>query len=231
MAKAQQGERRRRAAPVADETTPQVVGLVESSYLVAPTGRGNGRWDGGELEMPQDTRHDRFLGDDGNDAERAPSAKGTRGHIQPKDTAQQPGPRPVGGAPGRLLPVQPLLARGGDNAPAQVAMRCEAPPIAHQVDVGQGHERRQFFQEFQRREANARSAVGPRVSEGVEEVAIGIRCKSLKRYCTSCGVANEALHLIPPMRWDRRVRMHGKAVHTRTPRTGELWRLTLVAKA
>src|SRR5262249_24147061 len=80
-------------------------------------------------------------------------------------------------------------------------------------------------------EANARGAVGPRVSEGVEEVAIGILCKSLKRYRTSCGGANEALHLIPPRRWDRRVRMHGKAVHTRTPRTGELWRLTLVATA
>src|SRR5215831_18502286 len=124
-----------------------------------------------------------------------------------------------------------LLAPASPCSPAQVAMRCEAPPIAHQVDVGQGHERRQFFQEFQRREANARGAVGPRVSAGGEEVAIGILCKSLKRYRTSCGGANEALHLIPPRRWDRRVRLHGKAVHTRTPRTGELWRLTLVATA
>src|SRR5262249_8452659 len=41
----------------------------------------------------------------------------------------------------------------------------------------------------------------------------------------------QALQLIPPMCRDRRVRMHGKAVHTHTPRTGELWRLPLVATA
>jgi hypothetical protein len=52
---------------VVDETTPRVVGSVESEYLLAHTGRGNRRWDGGELEMPQDARDHRLLGDDGND--------------------------------------------------------------------------------------------------------------------------------------------------------------------
>ncbi len=35
----------------ADGTTPRVMDLVERDYLLATTGRGHGRWDGGELEM------------------------------------------------------------------------------------------------------------------------------------------------------------------------------------
>src|SRR5215468_12142783 len=134
MAQTQQGERRRRAAPVADETTPRGVGLVERAYLLAHTGRGNRRWDGRQLEMPQDTRDHRLLGDDGNNTECAPSAKRTGAHLQTKDAAQQPGPRPVGGARVRLLSVQPLLAWGGTDRPPQVAVRREAAPIAHQMD-------------------------------------------------------------------------------------------------
>src|SRR2546428_1747304 len=42
--------------PVTDGTTPRVVGLVEHGACLAITGRGNGRWNGRELEMPQDTR-------------------------------------------------------------------------------------------------------------------------------------------------------------------------------
>ena|SRR5215813_3788218 len=56
MAKAQKGEIRRRDAHVADETTPRVVGLVERAYLLAHTGRSHRRWDGRQLEMPQDAR-------------------------------------------------------------------------------------------------------------------------------------------------------------------------------
>src|SRR6266699_4955183 len=148
ITKAQKGELRRRYAHVADETTPRVVGLVEGRYLLAPTGRGNRRWDGGELEMPQDARDHRLLGDDGHDAERAPAAEGDGGHLQPKDAAQQPGPRPVRGARVRLLPVQPLLARGGTDRPTQVAVRREAAPIAHQMDVWQGDQRRELLQEL-----------------------------------------------------------------------------------
>src|SRR5262249_58407548 len=90
-------------------TTPRVVDLVEGRYLLAPTGRGNGRWDGGELEMPQDTRDHRLLGGDGNDVQRATAAKRIGAHIQTKDAAQQSGPRPVRGDRLRLLPVYPLL--------------------------------------------------------------------------------------------------------------------------
>jgi hypothetical protein len=52
IAKVQKGEIRRRAAHVADETTPRVVYLVEHGECLAITGRGNGRWDRRELEMP-----------------------------------------------------------------------------------------------------------------------------------------------------------------------------------
>src|SRR2546426_6774537 len=36
---------------VAEGTTPRVMDFVERAYLLATTGRGHGRWDGGELEM------------------------------------------------------------------------------------------------------------------------------------------------------------------------------------
>src|SRR5437763_16891037 len=67
--KGSRGETRCRYAHVADETTPRVVGIVESAYLLAITGRGNRRWDGGQLEMTQKARHDRLLSDGGNDTE------------------------------------------------------------------------------------------------------------------------------------------------------------------
>jgi hypothetical protein len=64
-----EGETRRRYAYIASETTRHVVGLVESEYLLATTGRRNRRWDGRQLEMTQDARNDRLLRDGGNDAE------------------------------------------------------------------------------------------------------------------------------------------------------------------
>jgi len=42
------------------------VGLVEHEYRWATAGGCNGRWDGRQLEMPQDARDHRLLGDDGN---------------------------------------------------------------------------------------------------------------------------------------------------------------------
>ena len=45
------------------------VSLVEREYLLAATGGGNGRWEGCELEVTQDARDDRLLGDGGNDAQ------------------------------------------------------------------------------------------------------------------------------------------------------------------
>ena len=38
------------------------VGFVEREAFLASTGRGNRRWDGGQLAMTQDARDDRLLG-------------------------------------------------------------------------------------------------------------------------------------------------------------------------
>jgi len=38
-----------------------------------------------------------------------------------------------------------LLARRGDDGPAQAAVRRQTAPIAHQMDAWQGHERRQLL--------------------------------------------------------------------------------------
>ena len=66
----------RLSAPVADGTTPRGVDLVECEEFLATTGQGNRRRNRRQLEVPQDTRDHRLLGDDGNNAERAPA-----GHV------------------------------------------------------------------------------------------------------------------------------------------------------
>lgn len=111
------------------------VGLVEREYLLAATGGGNGRWDGCELEVTQDAREDRLLSDGGNDAQCATAAERTGRHLQSKDAAQQPGPVPIRGSRLLFLAVYTLLARGGNNRVAQLAMRCQAAGIAHEVDT------------------------------------------------------------------------------------------------
>src|SRR5262249_48645009 len=120
------------------------------------TGRRDRRWVCSKFEMSEDLADHLALCDDGNDAERTTATKGTRGHIQPKDAAQQPGPRPVRGARVCLRPVQPLLARGGTDRSTQVAMRRSTAAIAYQMDVWQGDQRRQLLQEFERREPHPR---------------------------------------------------------------------------
>ena len=52
---------------VTARTPPRGVSLGERVYLVATTGRGNGRRDRCELEMPEDARDYCLLGEDGND--------------------------------------------------------------------------------------------------------------------------------------------------------------------
>jgi len=69
ISNAQRGEIHRRCMRLAEETTPRVVGLVESEYFLATTGRCNRKWVGRRLEMTQDARDDRLLGDGGNNAE------------------------------------------------------------------------------------------------------------------------------------------------------------------
>jgi hypothetical protein len=62
-------------AHVAPETMRDVAGLGDPvKRCLAHTGSGNGRWDGGGLQMTQDARIDCLLGDGGHDPERAAAA-------------------------------------------------------------------------------------------------------------------------------------------------------------
>ena len=126
------------------------------------------------LQMTQDARDHRLLGDGGNDPERAASAQGTGGHIQGKHAPQQPRPAPARRPQAGLMPIHTLLARRRDDRPAQLAVRRQTARIADEMDARQGHERCQLLQEFQRRECDAGRAVRPRPGERVHEIPMGI---------------------------------------------------------
>ena len=113
-------------------------GFVEGKYLLAKAGRGNGRWDGGQLEMAQDAGNHRLLGDGGQDAQGATAAKRkvarlppptqwrkTGCHIHIKDATEQPCPIPIRGSRFRCIAVDTLLARGGNDCGPELAMRCQ----------------------------------------------------------------------------------------------------------
>ena len=99
------------------------------------------------------------------------------------------------------------------------------------MDAWQGHERRQLLYEFQRREPNPRGAIGPRVREGVDEIAVGVLCETLQRHGTAGRIPDEPLQLIPPMGGDLGVGVQRKAMDAGTAGTGERGRLALGAKA
>jgi hypothetical protein len=112
-----------------------------------------------------------------------------------------------------------------------MAMRCEAAPIPHQVDVGQGHEGRQLLQEFQRGEPNAHGAVRPRVGERVDKIAVGVVRQPLQGHGTTGGIADELFQLIAAMRRNCRVGVQRKAIDTGAVRPRKPWRLAFRAKA
>src|SRR5262245_21258472 len=80
-------------------------------WALATTGRGNRRWNGGQLAVAQDAGHRRLLGDGGNDAQGATAAQRTGCHIQSKHATQQFGPVPIRGSRLRFIAVATLLAR------------------------------------------------------------------------------------------------------------------------
>src|SRR5262249_18484038 len=90
---------------------------------------GRGRGDGRQLEMPHETRDHRLLGDDRNEVQRAPAAQRTGAHLQPKDAAQQSGPRPVWGGRLRLLPVYPVWSKNSCSV-AHVVFQEPPKPFA-----------------------------------------------------------------------------------------------------
>jgi hypothetical protein len=149
--------------------------------------------------MPQDARDYRLLGDSGNDAQRAATAKWARGHIQMKHASQQPCPTPIPDSRFSFLPVHTLLAQCGHDRVAQFAVWRQTASVANEIDARQGHERSQLLQKLQRREFDTDGAVGPRPREPVKEVSVGILFEPLKRHGASSSIANQTFQLIPPM--------------------------------
>ena len=117
----QRGEIHHRGAHVVDEPTPRGVSLVESQYLLVTTGRCDRSWDGSQLEMTEGAFNSRLMGDGSNDPQCVSVAKGTRGHIQSKYAAQQPGSIPIRGSHLRFLAVHTLLARCRNDYIAKLA--------------------------------------------------------------------------------------------------------------
>ncbi len=99
------------------------VGFVEREEFLATTGRGNGRWHGGQLEVTQDARDHRLLGDGGNDPQGATAAQRTGGHIQSKDAAQQSSPVPIRSSRFRCIDVDTLLGRCRNDRRPELAVR------------------------------------------------------------------------------------------------------------
>src|SRR5262249_39940919 len=141
------------------------------------------------------------------------------------------GPRPVRGARGRLLSVQPLLARGGTDRPTQAAVRCEAAPIAHQMDARQGHEGGQLLQEFHRREPNAHGPVRPRMGRGADQTTVGRCLEAFQGYGTAGRIPYQALQLVTPVGWDVGVGVQRKPLGAGTVGTGQRGPLVYAAKA
>jgi hypothetical protein len=164
----------RHGAHVADEPT-RVVGALGDPVTggLAGTDRRDGGWVCRKFQMAEDLADDLALRDDGDEPQRSALAKRAGGHIHVKYPLEQPRPAPTP-RPGVRLLGQPLLAWRGDDAPAQMAVRRQTAPIAHQMDVGQGDQRRELLQKFQRREANPRRPVRPWVGEDIDEIAVGV---------------------------------------------------------
>jgi len=117
---------------------------------VAGTGRREGRGVCSTFEMAEELAHDLTLRDDGDEPQHPTLAPRAGGQLQAKDPPQEPRPRLIRGSRLRCLAIHPLLAWCGDDAPAYMAVRRQAPPIAHEMDVWQGDQRRQLLQECQR---------------------------------------------------------------------------------
>jgi len=112
--------------------------------------RSNQGWVDWALQMLEDLPDHLALGQGGDEPQHPTLTPRAVRHIQCKDALQQPCPAPARRPRVRRLFVHPLLARRGDDHPAQVAVRSQTPAIAYQMDPRQGHERGQLFEPFSR---------------------------------------------------------------------------------
>ncbi|MDH3603298.1 MAG: hypothetical protein OEU26_27095 [Candidatus Tectomicrobia bacterium] len=89
-----------------------------------------------------------------------------------------------------MIIVHTLLARGGNDHVAKLAVGRQTAAVANQVGTRQGHDGGQLLQQLQRREFDAGRAVGPWSDKPVHQVPIvGLR-QPLKRYGPPSGIAN-----------------------------------------
>jgi hypothetical protein len=108
-----------------------------------------GRVDGA-LQMLEDLPEHLAVRDGGDDPQRPPADRtgSAPSPAQTRVSAAVPSASEATWCPSPPRP--PLLARRGDDCPAQVAVRCQTPTIAYQVGARQGHERCQLFEQFHR---------------------------------------------------------------------------------
>ena len=112
---------------------------------LARTGRRDGGWVCSTFEMAEDLADHLALRDDGDEPQHSALAKGTRSHIHVEHPLEQPCPAPARRRVAGFRLVEASLTWGGDDCPTQVAVRRETAAIAHQMDVGQGNQRRQLL--------------------------------------------------------------------------------------
>jgi hypothetical protein len=143
--------------------------------------------------MLEDLPDDLAVRDGGDDPQRPLLTERAARHVQGKDALEQPRPVPARRPRVEFFVLHPLLAGRGDDGAAQVAVRRQAPPIAHQMHARQGHERGQLFEQFQGREANPRGAVRPRMREGVDQIAVGVLGQALQGHGPARGIPDEPL--------------------------------------
>src|SRR5262245_11540368 len=226
----QRWETHRPCTHVAAAITRDAVDLGHPvAHCLASTGSRDGGWVCSTFQMAEDLADHLALCDDGDEPQCPALTQRAVRHIQRKDPMQQTRPAPAR-RPGVRLRVHPLLAWRRDDAPTEVAVRREAAPITQEMHVRQGHERGQLLQEFQRREANPRGAIGPWMGEGIDEIAVGVFLEALQRHGAAGGIADELVQLIASVRWNRRVGVERKSIDTGTARTSEPRRLALRAK-
>src|SRR5262249_4205997 len=99
------------------------------------------------------------------------------------------------------------------------------------MDVWQGDQRRELLQELERREPNARGAVGPRMRESIDEIAVGVCLEAFQGHGTAGRIADEAFQLIAPVRRNLGMGVYRKPLHAGTVGACQHGRLACAAQA
>jgi hypothetical protein len=133
-----------RMSPTSPRATLGALGDPIECFLTR-TGGSNGRWDVRKVQMPEDPRDHRLVGDGGHDPERTASAKRAGSYIQSKHAPQQPRPAPARRSSVGLIPTYTLLARRWHDCPAQRAVRSQTARVAHKMNSRQGYNRYQLL--------------------------------------------------------------------------------------